>query len=159
MRSKMRRRSRELVVCSVEHGVGKRDSESSSVGAYSSASSARDTPRSDALVSPVLPPLPLPPPPPPPPMLTLLQAHALAVLFGASYVLSVYALPRARLGPAGQGRDNPAVIRARLLAVCASTVLSCGVVGWVVWTERKLDGIGGGASVSASRVFRVRAGC
>jgi hypothetical protein len=154
MRSKMRR-ARELVVCSVEHGVGKRDSESGGTGAYPRHSHRATHPGLTRLSHP-------PSPSPPPlrlPMLTLLHAHALALLFGASYVLSVYALPRARLGPAGQGRDNPAVIRARLLTVCASTVLSCGVVGWVVLTERKLDGIGGGVSVSASRVFRVRAGC
>jgi hypothetical protein len=145
-------RARELVVCSVEHGVGKRDSESGDTGAYPRHSHRATHPGLTRLSHP-------PSPPPPPAMLTLLHAHALALLFGASYVLSVYALPRARLGPAGQGRDNPAVIRARLLAVCASTVLSCGVVGWAVWTERKLDGIGGGTSVSASRIFRVRAGC
>jgi prenyl protein peptidase len=84
----------------------------------------------------------------PVPPLTIGWAHFLTVSFAFSYVGSLYVSKHARLrfaattpGADGgerakktdeQWRDDPRVIKARLVAVTISTVLSCICVGAVV---------------------------
>jgi len=77
-------------------------------------------------------------------------AHIISAFFAVSYVCSLYISKNARLSfnsrssHAHDGRarrkigderwrDDPDVIKARLLAVCSSTVLSCVSVFWLVW--------------------------
>jgi prenyl protein peptidase len=67
--------------------------------------------------------------------LSPVHVHSLSLFFAISYVGSVYILPAARLslGTAGaRRRDDPGVIRARILAVSCSTILSCVIVGLAV---------------------------
>jgi prenyl protein peptidase len=66
--------------------------------------------------------------------LTLTQAHLLSAFFAVSYVGSIYVLPGGRLGLGAANarrRDDPSVMRTRMLAVSVSTALSCVVVGFV----------------------------
>ncbi|GJE85418.1 CPBP family intramembrane metalloprotease [Phanerochaete sordida] len=83
------------------------------------------------------------------PLLPTWQAHVLAFLVGGSYVGSLYVSQNARLTYESENavdqakervrrRDDPDVIRARLTAVTASTVLSCVVLCGVVYAM--LDG-------------------
>lgn len=81
------------------------------------------------------------------PPLSTRAAHVLAAFFAISYVGSLYISKNARLsfrsnsvdGQARRrssderGRDDPDVIKARMLAVCVSTLLSCASVFWLVW--------------------------
>ncbi|KAF8192236.1 hypothetical protein K438DRAFT_1829918 [Mycena galopus ATCC 62051] len=72
--------------------------------------------------------------------LSLLSSHAFALLFGSSYVGSLYMTRNARLRFSATpdaatrqhvqpgSRDDPAVIRARLTAVTFATLLNCGVI-------------------------------
>ena len=81
---------------------------------------------------------------PPEPHISLWQAHLLAGFFASSYVGCLYLFQNARLTysslhtatPGGariRRRDDADVIRARLAAVSASTVASCGVLCLAVW--------------------------
>ncbi|EMD32279.1 hypothetical protein CERSUDRAFT_144101 [Gelatoporia subvermispora B] len=85
------------------------------------------------------------------PPLPLLYAHALAAFFALSYVGSIYVSKNTRLAfkkeqlrasqasgqrvrdPEERWRNDPQVIRARLVAVSTSTLLSCTAVFLVVW--------------------------
>lgn len=88
------------------------------------------------------------------PPLSTSTAHALAILFSGSYVGSLYISKNGRLSfkhgsnlserhSEARGRDDPEVIKARMVAVCLSTVLSITVVFWVM-----LKCEGGGWEVS-----------
>ncbi|KAH8082801.1 hypothetical protein BXZ70DRAFT_958687 [Cristinia sonorae] len=84
------------------------------------------------------------------PPLTITQAHQLAGFFAVSYVGSLYLFKNARLSftsqqqPTEDGkqrersqgerwRDDPAVIRARLVVVSVSSALSCLALFVVIW--------------------------
>ncbi|KAF7336111.1 putative CAAX prenyl protease 2 [Mycena venus] len=79
-------------------------------------------------------------PPIQPPLLSLsiLSSHALALLFGSTYVGSLYIIKNARLRFSEKvdarryvqpgSRDDPVVIRARLTAVTLATLFNCGIV-------------------------------
>lgn len=85
------------------------------------------------------------------PPITISQAHQLAGLFATSYVGCLYLFKNARLNftaqpqpPTANGgerhrsqgerwRDDPAVIRARLLVVSISSFLSCFTLFIVIW--------------------------
>ena len=78
------------------------------------------------------------------PLLSTWQAHALAFVIGGSYVGSLYVSQNARLTYTSDDavdqakervrrRDDPDVIRARLLAVSMSTLLSCFAIFGLVW--------------------------
>ena len=80
------------------------------------------------------------------PVLSVLQAHALAGFFAASYVGSLYVSQRARITYSSNNaneqakererrRDDPDVIKARLTIVSLVTVLNCMVVFVVAWTS------------------------
>lgn len=80
------------------------------------------------------------------PTLNTLQAHALALFFAGSYVGSLYVSQRARItyasgNPTEQARervrrrDDPDVIRARLVVVSISTAVSCFAVLGLVWSS------------------------
>jgi len=71
--------------------------------------------------------------------LSMLSSHLLALLFGSSYVGSLYIAKNARLRFSAAkpdarhhvqpgSRDDPAVIRARLTAATFATLFNCGVV-------------------------------
>lgn len=71
------------------------------------------------------------------PTLSTLQANTLALFFAGSYVGSLYISQNTRIRYASDNsaeqervrrRDDPDVIRARLIAVTASTALSCVIV-------------------------------
>jgi prenyl protein peptidase len=67
--------------------------------------------------------------------LPVVHAHGLSLFFAISYVASVYVLPAGRLSLGTDGarhRNEPGVIRARILAASCSTALSCAVVGLAV---------------------------
>lgn len=83
------------------------------------------------------------------PFLSATSAHLLAGLFAFTYVGSIYASKSARLRlskrkvdlPEGQARlklqnerwrDDPDVIKARLLAVSSATVICCLIVSFVM---------------------------
>lgn len=85
------------------------------------------------------------------PPISLFTAHCLAVFFAGSYVGSLYLSKNTRLSfrkglvRLRQGeqrakeqderwRDDPEVIRARLVAVSVSTLSSCVTVLGLVWT-------------------------
>jgi hypothetical protein len=84
------------------------------------------------------------------PPLSTSGAHIISCFFAFTYVGSLYVFKNARLSfnsklvrlqdgqlrqKAGdeRWRDDPDVIKARLLAVCMSTLLSCLSVFWLVW--------------------------
>lgn len=79
------------------------------------------------------------------PPLSTRGANIVAFFFASSYVVSLYLSKRARLGnppkPNGSDvnatqnrtRDDPSVIKARMVAASTSTVLSCAVVFLLVW--------------------------
>lgn len=79
------------------------------------------------------------------PFLSTSSAHLIASCFAISYVGSLYVSKNGRLSfwsKAGHARskmgeqrfrDDPVVIKSRLLAVCISTLLSCLTVSWLVW--------------------------
>jgi hypothetical protein len=81
------------------------------------------------------------------PPLSTKAAHILAAFFAVSYVASLYISKNARISFApkathlGTGqlphkawsRDDPDIIKARMLAVSISTVLSCVSVFWLLW--------------------------
>ena len=81
----------------------------------------------------------------PVPPLSTKGANLVAFFFSASYVVSLYLSKHARLentsksnGPnasASQNRtrDDPGVIKARMVAASTSTILSCVVVFLLVW--------------------------
>lgn len=81
----------------------------------------------------------------PVPPLSTKGANLVAFFFSASYVVSLYLSRNARLGNSlksncpnasvsqNRTRDDPTVIRARMLAASTSTVLSCAVVFLLVW--------------------------
>ncbi|KDQ59849.1 hypothetical protein JAAARDRAFT_56792 [Jaapia argillacea MUCL 33604] len=82
------------------------------------------------------------------PSLSVPAAHLLAAFASSSYVLSLYLSKQGRLSflrtsthspeaKRWKGRDDPDVIRARLIAISISTLLSCIGVGVLLWT---LDG-------------------
>jgi prenyl protein peptidase len=80
----------------------------------------------------------------PVPPLSTKGANLVAFFFSASYVVSLYLSKHARLGNSSKSngpnatvsqnrtRDDPSVIKARMLAASTSTVLSC-VVFLLVW--------------------------
>jgi prenyl protein peptidase len=81
----------------------------------------------------------------PVPPLSTKGANLVAFFFSASYVTSLYLSKHARLGNSSKSngsnatvsqnrtRDDPSVIKARMLAASTSTVLSCTVVFLLVW--------------------------
>lgn len=89
------------------------------------------------------------------PPISISTAHALAVFFACSYVGSLYISKNARLvfkNVSTKGlqngqqrakedderwRDDPDVIRARVIAACLSTTVNCTVVLCVVWRRLK----------------------
>ncbi|KAG8687274.1 hypothetical protein FRC09_013594, partial [Ceratobasidium sp. 395] len=77
------------------------------------------------------------------PLLTISQFTLASGFFAGSYVGSIYALQSARLGGSGatKSRDDPEVIKARLLAVSASTVGSMVGVGVIVWKAGNLSSL------------------
>lgn len=91
------------------------------------------------------------------PALPTWQAHALAFLIGGSYVGSLYVSQNARLTYSSDNavdqakervrrRDDPDVIRARLIAVSISTSLSCVMVFGLVYMN-----LGGSTRVSVNK--------
>lgn len=78
-------------------------------------------------------------------------AHVLSILFATSYIGSLYVFQGGRLlfhaknitgsddrrkRPRVSGerwRDDDVAVKARLLACCISTAISCGVVFWLIW--------------------------
>ena len=93
-------------------------------------------------------------------MLSVIQAHLLALAFAGSYVGSIYVSQNARLTYASDNpmdrarqrvrqRDDPDVIRARLKAVTFSTVLSCLAVVEMVLVHST-------GSFTVSRVYLAR---
>ncbi|KAJ6546694.1 hypothetical protein DFH09DRAFT_989507 [Mycena vulgaris] len=73
--------------------------------------------------------------------LSTLSSHLLALLFSSSYVGSLYVVKNARIRfTAGEaqyrvqsgGRDDPAIIRARLSAVTIASVFTCGAVSFLI---------------------------
>ncbi|KAJ7822544.1 hypothetical protein B0H14DRAFT_2828381 [Mycena olivaceomarginata] len=64
----------------------------------------------------------MPPIQPPLLPLSMLSCHLQALIFGISYVGSLY------IAKNRGSRDDPAVIRARLTAVALATLFNCGVV-------------------------------
>ncbi|KAG5653161.1 hypothetical protein H0H81_002003 [Sphagnurus paluster] len=83
------------------------------------------------------------------PPISTSTAHALTVLFAFTYVGSLYISKNARLSFLNRKvstdngtprpkyvnerwRDDPDVIRARLVAVCVATTLCCGLVFWIL---------------------------
>jgi len=81
----------------------------------------------------------------PVPPLSTRGANLVAFFFSASYVVSLYLSKHARLdksskpngssanGSQNRTRDDPSVIKARMVAASASTILSCIVVFLLVW--------------------------
>lgn len=81
----------------------------------------------------------------PVPPLSTRAANLVAFFFSASYVASLYLSKHARLGnssktsgknastPQNRTRDDPSVIKARMVAASTSTILSCAVVFLLVW--------------------------
>ena len=81
----------------------------------------------------------------PVPPLSTRGANLVAFFFSASYVVSLYLSKHARLGksskingsnanePQNRTRDDPSVIKARMVAASTSTILSCIVVFLLVW--------------------------
>ena len=81
----------------------------------------------------------------PVPPLSTKGANLVAFFFSAFYVLSLYFSKNARLGnsskPNGPNasvsqnrtRDDPSVIKARMLAASTSTIMSCAAVFLLVW--------------------------
>ena len=81
----------------------------------------------------------------PVPPLSTRGANLVAFFFASSYVISLYLSKHTRLrnpsklnesnaNPAqNRTRDDPSVIKARMLAASTSTVLSCVVVFLLVW--------------------------
>lgn len=79
------------------------------------------------------------------PPLSTRGANTIAFFFASSYVVSLYLSKRTRLGnssrPNGSNanaalnrtRDDPNVIKARIVAASTSTILSCVVVFLLVW--------------------------
>lgn len=79
------------------------------------------------------------------PPLSTRGANIVAFFFASSYVVSLYLSKHARLGntpkPNGSNanasqnrtRDDPNVIKARMLAASISTIMSCVVVFLLVW--------------------------
>jgi len=76
------------------------------------------------------------------PPLSTRGANLVAFFFSASYVISLYLSKHARLGNSSKPnanasqsrtRDDPSVIKARMAAASASTILSCVVVFLLVW--------------------------
>ena len=79
------------------------------------------------------------------PPLSTRGANIVAFLFATSYVVSLYLSKHARLGnsskpndsnanaPQNRTRDDPSVIKARMVAASTSTILSCVVVFLLVW--------------------------
>jgi prenyl protein peptidase len=77
------------------------------------------------------------------PPLSTRGANIVAFFFASSYVVSLYLSRHARLrntsNPNGSNaaqnrtRDDPSVIKARMVAASTSTVLSCVVVFLLVW--------------------------
>lgn len=74
------------------------------------------------------------------PPLSIWQAHLLAGLCAVSYVGILYVSQNTRITYSKtspkqpqRNRDDPEVIRARLIAVSLSTVASCALVVGVVW--------------------------
>jgi len=79
------------------------------------------------------------------PPLSTRGANLVAFFFASSYVVSLYLSKHARLGDSpkpgspnasvsqNRGRDDPSVIKARIVAASTSTVLSCAVVFLLVW--------------------------
>ncbi|KAG8716893.1 hypothetical protein FRC08_008597 [Ceratobasidium sp. 394] len=78
--------------------------------------------------------------PPETPLLTTSQFLLASGFFAGSYVGSIYALQSARLGgpTLAKSRDDPEVIRTRLLAVSVSTVGSVVGMGVIVWRTGNL---------------------
>ena len=81
----------------------------------------------------------------PVPPLSTKGANLVAFFFSASYVVSLYLSKSSRLGDSSKSdgpnasvsqnrtRDDPSVIKARMLAASTSTILSCAVVFMLVW--------------------------
>lgn len=79
------------------------------------------------------------------PPLSARGSNLVAFFFSASYVVSLYLSKHARLGNSSgsnglnasvsqnRTRDDPSVIKARMVAASTSTILSCVVVFLLVW--------------------------
>ena len=73
------------------------------------------------------------------PPLSTRGANLVALFFSTSYVVSLYLSKHARLGnsnastPQNRTRDDPSVIKARMVAASTSTILSCVAVFLLVW--------------------------
>jgi prenyl protein peptidase len=67
--------------------------------------------------------------------LSLLEANAITTVLAVGYVASIYVLPGGRLGLGAAGarhRNDPSVIKTRVLAVSVATTLGCLMVVSVV---------------------------
>ena len=97
------------------------------------------------------------------PPLSTRGANLVAFFFSASYVVSLYLSKHARLGDSPKSnhpnanraqnrtRDDPSVIKARMVAASTSTVLSCIVVFLLVWhIVDDLDNVSGLNSVTTA---------
>ncbi|KAI0090114.1 hypothetical protein BDY19DRAFT_888247 [Irpex rosettiformis] len=94
-------------------------------------------------------------------LLTLPQAHALAGFCASSYVGILYLLQQTRItysseSAEGQAkerarrRDDSDVIRARLIAVSISTIVSCSVVVGTIWHTSGNEPLSSAASFAAT---------
>lgn len=91
----------------------------------------------------------------PEPLLGTSSAHLLSLIFATTYVGSIYFSRRTRLSlrsrntksdtddaghnPTKGTRDDPDIIRARLLAVSVATVVCCAGVFSVLWGRMRWD--------------------
>jgi prenyl protein peptidase len=95
------------------------------------------------------------------PPLSTRGANLVAFFFASSYVVSLYLSKRSRLGRSSKQndsnanasqnrtRDDPNVIKARMLAASISTILSCAVVFLLVWhIVDDLDNVSGANPVT-----------
>ncbi|KAB5593474.1 CAAX prenyl protease [Ceratobasidium theobromae] len=76
-----------------------------------------------------------------PPPLGLTEFILASGFFAGSYVGSIYVLQSARLGTQNKSRDDSSVIKARLMAVSASTIGSLLGVGVIVWKVGNLPSV------------------
>jgi hypothetical protein len=77
-------------------------------------------------------------------MIGTLTTHLLQALFAISYVSSIYLHPNGRLHfkptsdgriAASRSRNDPVVIKTRLIAVTLATLASCTIVFLVIWKD------------------------